>query len=83
MLLMGFTFTLDPEISTLYSKSGSYNFMKYNNPKSDELLLKGQSEADPEKRKEIYHELQAIWEKDVPIISLYSDYDFVAISKQV
>lgn len=83
LLLMGFTFNLDPEISTLYSKAGSYNFMRYNNQKSDELLLKGQSEANPEKRKEIYNELQAIWEKDVPIISLYSDYDFAAISKQV
>ncbi|PLS02465.1 ABC transporter substrate-binding protein [Neobacillus cucumis] len=83
LLLMGFTFNLDPEISTLYSKAGSYNFMRYDNPKSDELLLKGQSEASPEKRKEIYNELQAIWEKDVPIISLYSDYDFAAISKQV
>jgi peptide/nickel transport system substrate-binding protein len=83
LLLMGFTFNLDPEISTLYSKAGSYNFMRYDNQTSDELLVKAKSEADPEKRKEIYDELQAIWEKDVPIISLYSDYDFAAISKQV
>ncbi|RDI41370.1 ABC transporter substrate-binding protein [Falsibacillus pallidus] len=83
LLLMGFTFTLDPEISSLYSSSGAYNYMKYSNPKVDELLLKGKSEPDPDKRKEIYSELQKIWDEDMPIITLYSDDDFDAISKQV
>ncbi|WP_301172874.1 ABC transporter substrate-binding protein [Brevibacillus nitrificans] len=83
LLLMGLTFTLDPEVSSLYSSIGSFNFMNYNNPKVDELLLKGKAEANPEKRKQIYNELQAIWNQDVPLISLYSDSDFFAYSKQV
>jgi peptide/nickel transport system substrate-binding protein len=83
LLLMGFTFTLDPDITTLYGKNGTYNFMRYDNQQSEELLLKGKSEADPENRKAIYTELQKIWNQDVPIISLYSDNDFAAISKQV
>lgn len=57
--------------------------MKYNNPKVDELLEKGKSEADPEKRKAIYNELQEIWNKDLPVFTLYSDYNFTAISKDV
>lgn len=82
-LLMGFTFTLDPDVSSLYTKTGAYNFMSYDNPKSDELLNKGKSEADPEKRKELYDEVQEIWEEDMPIITLFSDFDFSAVSKQV
>ncbi|PLR78660.1 oligopeptide-binding protein AppA [Bacillus sp. V3-13] len=83
LLLIGFTFTLDPEISTLYGKNGSFNFMRYDNQTSEELLIKGKAEPDPEKRKAIYGELQKVWNEDVPIISLYSDNDFAAISKQV
>ncbi len=83
LLLMGLTFTLDPEVSSLYSSIGSFNFMKYNNPKVDELLLKGKAEPNADKRKEIYAELQKIWNTDVPLITLYSDNEFSAISKQV
>lgn len=83
LLLMGLTFTLDPELSSLYSSTGTFNFMKYNNAKVDELLLKGKSEPNSDKRKENYAELQKIWNQDVPLISLYSDNDFNAISKQV
>lgn len=82
-LLMGFTFTLDPDVSSLYTKTGAYNFMSYDNPKSDELLNKGKSEADPEKRKKLYDEVQEIWEEDMPIITLFSDFDFSAVSKKV
>lgn len=83
LLLMGLTFTLDPEVSSLYSSIGSFNFMKYKNPKVDELLLKGKAEPNADKRKEIYAELQKIWNTDVPLITLYSDNEFSAISKQV
>jgi len=83
LLLMGFTFTFDPDMANLYSKTGSYNFMRYNNPESDKLLAQGKAEADPAKRKEIYSQLQKIWEQDMPIITLYSDSDFDAISKKV
>lgn len=83
LLLMGLTFTLDPEVSSLYSSIGTFNFMKYNNAKVDELLLKGKAEPNADKRKEIYSELQKIWNTDVPLITLYSDNEFSAISKQV
>lgn len=83
LMLMGYTFTLDPEVSSLYSSSGTYNFMKYKNDKVDQLLLQGKAEPNMEKRKAIYAQLQHIWNEDVPLISLYSDNDFAAISKKV
>jgi peptide/nickel transport system substrate-binding protein len=81
--LMGLTLTLDPDVSTLYSTNGSFNFMKYSNPQVDELLLKGKAEPNMDVRKGIYAELQKIWNEDLPLISLYSDNDFAGISKQV
>ncbi|WP_141430836.1 ABC transporter substrate-binding protein [Bacillus sp. 03113] len=79
LLLMGSSMPMDPD-NTLYAKD---NFMKYQNPKSDELLQAGKTEANIEKRHEIYNELQKIWNEDMPVLTLYSDYDFVAVSKQV
>lgn len=83
VMLMGLTLTLDPDVSSLYGKGGTYNFMKYENPKSEELLNKGKSEPNSDVRKGIYNELQKLWNEDVPLITLYSDNDFVGISKKV
>lgn len=83
LLLIGFTLTLDPDYSILYGQNGAYNFMKYDNPKSEELLNKAKSEADPDKRKEMYNELQKLWDEDVPVITLYSPNEIVSISKNV
>lgn len=83
VMLMGYTFTLDPEMSALYSTNGGYNFMSYSNAEVDQLLLDGKAEPDPEKRKVIYSKLQEIWIEDSPAVSLYSDYDFAATSENV
>ncbi|MBP3040227.1 oligopeptide-binding protein AppA [Bacillaceae bacterium Marseille-Q3522] len=83
LLLIGFTNTIDPDVSNNYSVNGAYNFMGYENPRNTELLQQGQAEADLEKRKQIYGELQEIWNEDLPSFTLYSDYDFAAVSKKV
>lgn len=83
LLLIGFTFTLDPDVSSLYGTGGAYNFMKYSNPDMDKLLAQGKAEADTAKRHEIYNQVQSILEKDVPVITLYSDYDMAVVSKKV
>ncbi|MHA6259114.1 ABC transporter substrate-binding protein [Sporosarcina sp. CAU 1771] len=83
LLLYGMKFTLDPDITTLYGSTGAYNYMNYNNPKSDELLEQGKNETDPEKRKVIYDELQVLWNEDMPNLVLYSDHEFSAISEDV
>lgn len=83
LYLLGNAISIDPDVSAIYASTATWNLMKYNNPKVDELLEKGKSEADPEKRKAIYNELQEIWNKDLPVFTLYSDYNFTAISKDV
>jgi peptide/nickel transport system substrate-binding protein len=83
LLLIGFTLTLDPDVSSVYSTGATYNFMKYSDPKMDELLLKGKQEADVEKRKAIYHDVLKKIVDDVPLITLYSDHDFAGVNKRV
>lgn len=83
LLLIGFTFTLDPDVSSLYGTGGAFNFMKYSNPDMDQLLAQGKAEADLKKRHEIYDQVQALIQKDVPVITLYSDYDMAVVSKKV
>ncbi|MFT8319658.1 MAG: ABC transporter substrate-binding protein [Bacillus sp. (in: firmicutes)] len=83
LMLIGFTNTIDPDLTTIYGSGGSSNYTNYNNPKVDELLTAGKQQPDTEKRKEIYNELQAIWSEEMPIFTLYSDFDFSAVSKDV
>jgi peptide/nickel transport system substrate-binding protein len=83
LLLIGFTLTLDPDVSGVYGSGQTYNFMGYNNPKMDELLLKGKQEADVSVRKGIYSEIQKIIIDDVPVLTLYSDHDFAGVNKRV
>lgn len=83
LYLLGNVFTVDPDVSAMYASTGTFNYMKYNNPKVDELLAAGKAEPDSEKRKEIYDELQQIWEEELPVLTLYSDYNFAAISEDI
>lgn len=83
LVLIGFTFTLDPDVSVLYGPNGIYNFMKYNNPESTKLLEEGKEEPDSNKRKVIYNKLQGIWQKDMPVLTLYSNNEIVSIGKNV
>lgn len=83
LMLIGFTNTIDPDLTTIYGSEGSSNYTNYNNPEVDELLAQGKQEPDTEKRKEIYNQLQAIWSEEMPIFTLYSDFDFAAVSNNV
>ncbi|WP_456279238.1 ABC transporter substrate-binding protein [Bacillus sp. AK128] len=83
LLLIGFTLTLDPDVSSVYSTGSTYNFMQYSSSEMDSLLLKGKQEADPEKRKAIYSDIQKLIIDDIPVLTLYSDHDFAGVNKRV
>jgi peptide/nickel transport system substrate-binding protein len=71
--LMGLSATVDPDVSNQLASTGGFNLSQYDNPKSDKLLAQAKAEPDPAKRKEIYAELQKIWQEDVPVLTTYSD----------
>jgi peptide/nickel transport system substrate-binding protein len=81
LLLISLPMGYDPDVTRYYSKKD--NFMRYDNPESDELLAAGTVETDIAKRKVIYSQLQHIWSEDVPALTLYSPMLFAAISKDV
>jgi peptide/nickel transport system substrate-binding protein len=50
------------------SRNGTWTNPVYANPRVDELIMAGRSEADPEKRKAVYFELQQLIVDDAPDI---------------
>lgn len=66
----------DTNIFPRYFHTGGRNFYSYNNTRVNELLLQGQVEMDPVKRKEIYYEIQRIMmEEDLPLLPLVHTHD--------
>ncbi|MCA0452979.1 MAG: ABC transporter substrate-binding protein [Chloroflexi bacterium] len=69
----------DPDQTQIFSTNsdvvpGGSNNMSYSNPKVDELMEQARvlPGCDPEARAEIYHEIQALMQADLPYIPLYS-----------
>ena len=63
--------------------SGRGNYTCYSNPKVDELIEEGASEPDPERRREIYHEMQRLIYEDAPAVFLYVPQEIEAASARV
>jgi peptide/nickel transport system substrate-binding protein len=49
---------------------GRGNFSTYDNPTVNELIVAGETEADPEQRREVYYEAQRILYDDAPAVFL-------------
>lgn len=49
---------------------GRGNFSTYNNPRVNELIVAGETTADPEARKQVYYEAQQILYKEAPAVFL-------------
>lgn len=81
MMLIGYPVTADPDVRQFYAHDSLYGFTRYNNPKSDKLLDEGRKETDQTKRKAIYDQLQLIWQKDMPLLPLYTEDEPVVVNK--
>ena len=58
----------DPESSTTLLSDGGNNFSNFRNERVDELMKAGLAETDPDERKIMYDEIQAIIAEEVPFI---------------
>ena len=63
----------DPDYfpSTLVATGGSYNVSGYSNPELDALLEKGRGLFSSEERRPVYAQVQAIINRDLPVIPLF------------
>ncbi|WP_335520355.1 peptide ABC transporter substrate-binding protein [Neobacillus vireti] len=83
LMVFGMVYQIDPDVSHFFQTNKPLNFAGYSNTKMDELFQQGKDEADAEKRKVIYNEVQEILNKDLPMISIYSDIKLGVVSKKV
>jgi peptide/nickel transport system substrate-binding protein len=63
--------------------AGRGNYACYSNPGVDELIRRGASEPDPEKRREAYYEMQCLIYEDAPAVFLYVPQEIEAASARV
>lgn len=72
--ILGWGLSLDPDAYSLWHSSqikDGFNFISYENPEVDKLLVAGRREYDKEKRKAIYYKFQEILAEDQPYTFLY------------
>ena len=72
----------DTYLSVADTKS-STNWGKYSNPKMDELLLKGRTTLDPAQRKQIYADVQRLFDTDPPYLFFYVIKNYVPAKPSV
>lgn len=79
-----FATTVDPGYATTWFICGEkWNLSKWCNPEYDALWKQADAEMDPQKRADLYVEMQKIIDKDVWAIWLTYDVEAVAMQKNV
>lgn len=82
MMIMGWSYVvMDPDVGyySLYKKDDlSGNYTGYGNEETDGLLEAGRTETDPDKRAEIYAELEEIYQTAAVYVPLYWRTDVAA-----
>ncbi|MGG1663641.1 ABC transporter substrate-binding protein [Brevibacillus sp. NRS-1366] len=84
LVMTSYVYT-DPDILSgfFHSSLGGYNFAGINDPKLDDLIIKGQSTYDTEARKQIYAEAQKYMVEQAYIVPVYVAKQFTVVNKRV
>ncbi len=73
--ILGWSMGIDPDIYQIFHSSQSgpqqLNFVGYNNPKADELILRIRQEYDRTRQRELTHELHRVIAEDQPYTFLF------------
>jgi peptide/nickel transport system substrate-binding protein len=74
-IILGWSLGRDPDSFDIWhsskTKEGEFNFVSYNNPEVDRLLLEGRRTCDQEQRKKIYSRIHERIAEDQPYTFLY------------
>lgn len=75
VVMLGWSISQDPDMYDVWhsskTKPGELNFIGFNNPEVDRLLVEGRSTFDIEKRKRAYFRIQEILAEEQPYTFLY------------
>ena len=66
-----------------WSTGGQTNAAGYSNPEMDELLLAAVAETDPEKRRDLYLQIQELGIEDLPWLMLYTSETYTSMHVKV
>jgi peptide/nickel transport system substrate-binding protein len=83
--MIGWSGRVDPDgdLAPFLHSGSFFNYGHYGNPDMDKLLEEGETVNDFAKRKAIYDQVQALSEKDLPLMYLYTTPNIVGMSKKV
>ena len=85
-VLLGWSLSFDPDLYDIfYSKKtarGEFNFVGYNNPEVDKLLLAGRRTFDREKRKAIYTQVARLIYEDQPYMFIAVPYSLSCLHRR-
>lgn len=70
----------EPDQYDHYFSTSKANDWAYSNPDVDDLLVKARTEPEHAKRVAMYHQLQEMLSKDLPLIYLYYEQEVQAVS---
>jgi len=87
VVLLAWSISQDPDMYDVWhsskNKPGELNFIGYNNPEVDRLLIAGRSTFDREKRKQSYFRIQDILAEDQPYTFLYVPDSLPVVSARI
>jgi peptide/nickel transport system substrate-binding protein len=86
MFLVGFSWDVDPDQSTMWQTSaydGGFNNNKYSNPNVDKLIEQGLTELDQNKRKQDYVQMQNLIMDDLPNLIIDFPKGLAAVNKRL
>jgi peptide/nickel transport system substrate-binding protein len=87
VVLLAWSISQDPDMYDVWhsskNKPGELNFIGYNNPEVDRLLIEGRSTFDIEKRKRAYFRIQDILADEQPYTFLYVPDALPVVSSRI
>ncbi|MFA7404086.1 MAG: peptide-binding protein [Pelobacteraceae bacterium] len=87
VVLLAWSISQDPDMYDVWhsskNKPGELNFIGFNNPEVDRLLIEGRSTFDIEKRRRAYFRIQEILADEQPYIFLYVPDSLPVVSSRI
>jgi peptide/nickel transport system substrate-binding protein len=85
MLQLGWSGRIDPDanITNFIGTGGSQNVAGYSNPEVDSLLDQARQVQDVGQRGDLYGQVQALLQKDDPLVYLYRQRNLTGVSKKI
>jgi len=82
LLLQWWVTPPDPDLYDHYFSESSSNWWAYKNPELDELLVQARSTPDRQQRVQLYHQIQELVARELPVLYLFYQQEIQAISER-